>query len=44
MEPSDVVILEGILVLHMQEIRDLCHMKVCVGWWCRGARATYRGI
>jgi uridine kinase len=26
--PADVVIIEGILVLHMQEIRDLLHMKV----------------
>lgn len=28
--PADVVIIEGILVLHMQEIRDLLHMKVII--------------
>jgi uridine kinase len=29
-EPADVVIIEGIMVLHMQEIRDLLHMKIYV--------------
>ena len=29
-EPADVIIIEGILVLAMQEVRDLCHMKIFV--------------
>ena len=29
-EPSDVIIIEGILVLAMKEVRDLCHMKIFV--------------
>eukprot|EP00195_Chlamydomonas_chlamydogama_P006679 CAMPEP_0202904784 /NCGR_PEP_ID=MMETSP1392-20130828/31085_1 /ASSEMBLY_ACC=CAM_ASM_000868 /TAXON_ID=225041 /ORGANISM="Chlamydomonas chlamydogama, Strain SAG 11-48b" /LENGTH=471 /DNA_ID=CAMNT_0049592593 /DNA_START=103 /DNA_END=1515 /DNA_ORIENTATION=+ len=29
-EPADVVIIEGILVLNMEEIRDLLHMKIYV--------------
>lgn len=29
-EPADVVIMEGILVLHIPEIRDLLHMKIYV--------------
>merc|ERR1719409_967135 len=29
-EPGDVIIIEGILVLAMKEVRDLCHMKVFV--------------
>ena len=29
-EPSDVVILEGILVLHMQAVRQLLNMKIYV--------------
>lgn len=29
-EPADVVIIEGIMVLHMQEIRELLHMKIYV--------------
>lgn len=28
LEPADVIIVEGILVLHMPEVRDLLHMKV----------------
>ncbi len=32
MDPADVVIIEGILVLHMEEIRELLHMKVCRHW------------
>jgi uridine kinase len=28
--PADVVIIEGILVLHMEEIRDMLNMKVYV--------------
>ncbi|CAG9462345.1 unnamed protein product [Pedinophyceae sp. YPF-701] len=28
--PADVIILEGILVLHMERIRELCNMKVFV--------------
>jgi uridine kinase len=28
--PADVVVLEGILVLHMEEIRSLLNMKVYV--------------
>jgi uridine kinase len=34
-EPADVVIVEGILVLHMPELRDALHMKVFVdtGKW-----------
>ncbi|GLC49136.1 hypothetical protein PLESTB_000186300 [Pleodorina starrii] len=28
--PADVVVVEGILVLAMQEVRELCHMKVFV--------------
>ncbi len=27
-DPADVVIIEGILVLHMERIRELLHMKV----------------
>ena len=29
-EPADVIIIEGILVLAMKEVRDLCHMKIFV--------------
>ena len=29
-QPADVVIMEGILVLHMQEVRDLFNMKIFV--------------
>lgn len=29
-EPADVVIIEGILVLHMPEVRELLHMKIFV--------------
>lgn len=29
-EPADVVIIEGILVLHMEEVRERLHMKVFV--------------
>eukprot|EP00884_Botryococcus_braunii_P007954 jgi/Botrbrau1/1715/Bobra.116_2s0057.1 len=29
-EPADVVIVEGIMVLHMEEIRELLHMKIYV--------------
>ena len=29
-EPADVIIVEGILVLAMQEVRELCHMKIFV--------------
>ena len=29
-EPADVVIIEGILVLHMEEIRNLLNMRVFV--------------
>lgn len=29
-EPSEVIILEGILVLHMDRIRELLHMKIFV--------------
>ena len=29
-EPADVIIIEGILVLAMEEVRDLCHMKIFV--------------
>ena len=29
-DPADVVIVEGILVLHMPEVRDLLNMKVYV--------------
>ncbi len=29
-EPADVVIIEGILVLHMEEIRNLLQMKIYV--------------
>lgn len=29
-EPADVVIIEGILVLHMEEIRSLCNMSIFV--------------
>lgn len=29
-EPADVIILEGILVLHMQELRAHCNMLVYV--------------
>jgi uridine kinase len=29
-EPADVVIMEGIMVLHMPEVRDLLHMKIYV--------------
>ena len=29
-EPADVIIIEGILVLHMQEVRDLLQMKIFV--------------
>ena len=28
--PADVVIIEGILVLHMEEIRNMCNMKIFV--------------
>ncbi len=28
MMPADVVVLEGILVLHMEEIREMLNMKV----------------
>ena len=28
--PADVVIIEGILVLHMQEVREACNMKIYV--------------
>ena len=27
-EPGDVIIIEGILVLAMEAVRDLCHMKI----------------
>ena len=30
MEPADVIIIEGILVLAIPEVRDLCHMKIFV--------------
>lgn len=30
LNPADVVIIEGILVLHMEEIRQLCNMKIYV--------------
>ena len=29
-EPGDVIIIEGILVLAMEAVRDLCHMKIFV--------------
>ena len=29
-EPADVIIIEGILVLAIEEIRKLCHMKIFV--------------
>jgi uridine kinase len=29
-DPADVIILEGILVLHIQELRDHCNMLVYV--------------
>jgi hypothetical protein len=29
-EPADVIIIEGILVLAIPEVRDLCHMKIFV--------------
>ena len=29
-EPADVIIIEGILVLAMEEVRSLCHMKIFV--------------
>ena len=29
-QPADVVIMEGILVLHMEEVRDLFNMKIFV--------------
>jgi uridine kinase len=29
-EPADVIIVEGILVLAVREVRDLCHMKIFV--------------
>jgi uridine kinase len=29
-QPADVVVIEGILVLHMEEIRDMLNMKVYV--------------
>lgn len=29
-EPADVVVIEGIMVLHMPEIRELLHMKIYV--------------
>lgn len=29
-EPADVIIVEGILVLAMEEVRSLCHMKIFV--------------
>jgi uridine kinase len=29
-EPADVIIVEGILVLAMAEVRELCHMKIFV--------------
>ncbi len=29
-EPADVIIVEGILVLHMEELRSECNMKVYV--------------
>lgn len=28
--PADVVIIEGILVMHMAEVRELCNMKIFV--------------
>ena len=31
MMPADVVVLEGILVLHMEEIREMLNMKVGCG-------------
>lgn len=30
LEPADVIIVEGILVLHIPAVRDLLHMKVYV--------------
>nr|QKY14881.1 uridine kinase (UK) [Polytomella parva] len=29
-EPADVIIIEGILILHEQSVRDMCHMKIFV--------------
>ena len=31
MQPADVVILEGIMVLHMPEVREMLNMKVTLG-------------
>ena len=31
MQPADVVILEGIMVLHMPEVREMLNMKVTMG-------------
>ena len=31
MQPADVGILEGIMVLHMPEVREMLNMKVTVG-------------
>ncbi len=38
MLPADVIVLEGILVLHMEEIRAMLNMKVRRAGSCRRAR------
>lgn len=37
-EPADVIIVEGILVLHMPEVAGICNMKVYVDTGAHWAR------